>query len=188
MKVKLAEMYRRNGASDDHMNKLFPIGSNLSSTKYNLMQKAEAHKSYKLKKEDLRDFRVPIQVCIDYSEVLRPTKLRLRKIVMSALGIATSHRGAKLSYEQFLKLNSFIRYNMGQDDDYIWFCVKLFDPLLGGFTKATECEAIIDLLFDNQDEEGVTTKPPKVDLPQRPGKKVEIKSQASYAGDVNAGE
>ena len=82
----------------------------------------------------MSDFRVPVQVVSDYSEVLRPTKTRLRQIVMAACGIQISHPNAKVSYEEFLKLNSFLRYNNGTTDDYIWFCVRLFDPIMSGFT------------------------------------------------------
>ena len=103
----------------------------------------------------------------NYSEVLRPTKDTLREIVMQALGIATNHNNAKISYEQFLKINSFIRFNNGTEEDYHWFCVRLFDPLLSGFTENSRCEMIIDLLFDNQDEDGNTTKAPEVKLPPK---------------------
>ena len=102
---------------------------------------------------------MPIQVCIDYSEVLRPTKYKLREIVIAALGIATGHSKATLSYDDFLKMNSFIRFDNGNPDDYIWFCVKLFDPMLGGFVAVEKCEAIVDFLFENQDEDGNNTKP-----------------------------
>ena len=142
------------GETDDKMNSIFPIGSNLSSFKYNKLQKEEAHKNFKLKKNDLRDFRVPVQVCIDYSEVLRPTKNKLRGLCMSAVGISASLPGSKMSYDEFLKLNSFLRFNNGTDDEYVWFCVKLFDPSLGGFAKTEDCEDVIDFLFDNQDEDG----------------------------------
>ena len=81
---------------------------------------------------------------------------------MNALGITTTHKNASVSYDEFLKMNSFIRFNTGSPDDYIWFCVKLFDPLLTGFTAVENCESIIDLLFENQDEDGNTTKPPGV--------------------------
>lgn len=114
--------------SNDPMQALFPLNSNLSSFKYNRMQKEEQHKHFRLKKEDLTEFKVPVQVCIDYSEVLRPTKLKLRSVVLNAMGITTDFKGAKLSYDEFLKLNSFIKYDSGTVDDYIWFCVRLFDP------------------------------------------------------------
>ena len=68
---------------------------------------------HKLEKGDLQDLKVPIQVCIDYSAVLRPSKYRLREVVMNAMGIHTSHRNASVSYEEFLKMNSFIKYNTG---------------------------------------------------------------------------
>lgn len=78
---------------------------------------------------------------------------------------------------------------MGSQDDYIWFCVRLFDPQLSGFASIAECETVIDLLFDNQDEDGNTTKPPKVDLPKRQVVKKlgspESKSKSSVGGDVD---
>ena len=93
---------------NDPTNKVFPIANGLSSTKFDLMRKAEEHKNLKLSKQDLMDFRVPVQVCIDYAEVLRPTKVNLRPIVLNALGVTTNHKGAKISYDQFLKINSFL--------------------------------------------------------------------------------
>ena len=148
------------GDTETFMDPVFPVASNMSSTKYNLIQKELAHKSHKLEKGDLQDLKVPIQVCIDYSAVLRPSKYRLREVVMNAMGIHTSHRNASVSYEEFLKMNSFIKYNTGTPDDYTWFCVKLFDPRLQGFSSVKNCEAVIDLLFENQDEDGNTTKSP----------------------------
>ena len=88
---------------------------------------------------------------------------------MAACGIQISHPNAKVSYEEFLKLNSFLRYNNGTTDDYIWFCVRLFDPIMSGFTLQSDCENVIDLLFDNQDETGKTTKAPPVKLPPKQG-------------------
>lgn len=113
LKVKLAHKNDMAGNTETYMEKLFPVGTNTSSTKYNLMQKEEAHKNHVLKKQDLHDFKVPIQVCIDFSEVLRETKYRLRKIVIEALGIATGHSKATVSYDEFLKMNSFIRFDSG---------------------------------------------------------------------------
>ena len=133
----------------------------------------------------MKDFRVPVQVCADYSVVLRPTKESLRFIVMEAMGINTSHHSdAKMSYEQFLNFNSFLHFNNGTPDDYIWFCVRLFDPKLEGFTSVGQCERVIDLLFDNQNESGETTRPPKVNMPDNIVKRVEIRSQAENASSI----
>ena len=100
------------------------------------------------------------------------------------MGVSTKTRDAKISYDQFLKVNSFLLFNHGEPDDYIWFIVRLFDPKLAGFTSVESCERIIDLLFDNQNEGGDTTKPPKVDLPDKVGKRVEIKSQPDNASSL----
>jgi len=47
----------------------------------------------------------------------------------------------------------------------MWFCVKLFDPQLNGYKLIEDCMEVVDLLFDNQDEDGKTTKAPEVKLP-----------------------
>ena len=168
------------------MDSLFPIGNSVSSTKFDKLRKADAHKSHKLTKKDLSDFRIPINICEEFSEVLRPTKNRLRHTVMNACGIETKSHSAKVTYEQFLKMNSFLRYNKGTEDEFIWFCVRLFDPQLCGFTPASHCETIIDLLFDNQDDEGVTTKPPEVKLPQSPHKKMRSTFDKEPASDQDS--
>ena len=177
LRNQLLKKHKASGSNDAQMNKLFPIANGLSSRAYNEMQMTEKHRNHKLSQQDLKDFRVPIKVCADYSVVLRPTKELLRTIVMGAMGISTFQKQAKISYEQFLKLNSFLLFNNGSPEDYMWFCVRLFDPQIAGFTKHEDCERVIDLLFDNQDESGNTTKPPAVNLPQQMGsKKVSIMS------------
>ena len=110
--------------------------------------------------------RVPVQVCIDYSEVLRPTKTRLRAIVLKAFGVFADYTKSTLSMEQFLQINSFLRFGQHSSDDFIWFCVKLFDPQLNGYRPIKDCEEVVDLLFDNQDEEGKTTKAPVSKAPE----------------------
>ena len=83
---------------------------------------------------------------------------------MNALGVTTDHKGAKISYDQFLRINSFLDSEQEVPclkDDYIWFCVKLMDPFLTGFADTEHCEYVIELLFDNQDEDGNKTQPPK---------------------------
>ena len=96
-------------------------------------------------------------------------------MVMEANGVNTKHSDARIDYDQFLKMNSFLLLNNGTPDDYKWFCVRLFDPKLAGFTTIRDCERVIDLLFDNQNESGETTKPPPVAIPPG-GKRVEIMS------------
>ena len=74
------------------LEKLFPVGNSVSTTKYAKMQRADAHKHHKLSKGDLEEFQVPFKICSEFSEVLRPTKIPLRNYVMNAMGITTAHR------------------------------------------------------------------------------------------------
>ena len=155
---KMAHENAKTGETDEKMLQVFPMGASVSSTKYNLMRQEEKHKNYKLNMKDYRDFRVPVKVFIDYSEVLRPMKLRLRRIVLNAFGILADYEKTALSMEEFLHISSFLRFGHNKDDDFMWFCVKLFDPKLEGYTKVDDCEDIIDLLFDNQDDEDAQKK------------------------------
>ena len=45
-----------------------------------------------------------------------------------------------------------------------------------GFTRISDCEQVIDLLFDNQDEDGKTTKAPEVKLPPKQQKESDKQS------------
>ena len=87
----------RTGELDEKMNNLFPMGANISSTKYNLMKKNEEQKNLRKKNADYQNFQVPVQIVIDYSEVLRPTKLRLRSYVMGALGVLANYSKSRVS-------------------------------------------------------------------------------------------
>ena len=60
VKVKLEKLNSLIGVRVDPLAHLFPINSNVSSLKYNRMQKEEEHKQFRLNKQDLKEFKVPI--------------------------------------------------------------------------------------------------------------------------------
>ena len=103
--------------------------------------------------KDYRDFRVPVKVMIDYSEVLRPIKLQLRRIVLNAFEILADYDKTSVTMEEFLHISSFLRFGNNTDEEFMLFCVRLFDPKLEGYTMVSTCEETIDLLFDNQDDD-----------------------------------
>ena len=138
---------KTNEAGPSNVNKIFPIGANTSSTKFNQMRLQEKHLHCKLAEEDYTDFRLPIQICQEYSVVMRPFKPTLRGKILAALGIDVEDSDPRITLEQFLHVNSFVRYENFSEDDMIWFCVKLLDPILGGYTPVAECERTIDTLF-----------------------------------------
>ena len=114
-------------------------------------------------------------------------KSRLRTIVLNAFGILADYEKSRMTMVEFLRINSFLRFGHSTDDEFMWFCVRLFDPSLNGYTKVNDCEDIIDLLFDNQDEDDQTTKAPnKVKQPdQHATRRSSIKGDADDLGDTN---
>ena len=155
--------------SKDYLSEIFPVQT--SSRKYNQLKREEAHLQHKLKKKDLADFRVPAWICMEYSEVLKSTKAKLRPTVMRALGIWSEHKGDKMTYEQFLNMSSLLKYKRQTKEDLVDFAVRLFDPSLGGFTPNSKFEAMLDAMFEVEDGDG--KEPAKKEAPK---KKVEIKT------------
>ena len=71
---------------------------------------------------------------MEFSEVLKSTKAKLRPTVMRALGIWSSSKEDKMSYEQFLNMCSLLKFKRGDKEKMIDFTVRLFDPVMAGFT------------------------------------------------------
>ena len=157
LKRQMDKIERQTDQKRDFLDSLFPINEKMSSLQYNRLQAEFQYKEFKLKDKDLADFRVPATIIMDSSEVLRPCRKELRPLILAATGIPTGDKGAKVSYEQFLNLVSFITHNKGTKEEYIMFFTRVFDPTMGGFTTNQEFEQIIDMMFDNEgndDEEG----------------------------------
>ena len=49
---------------------------------------------------------------------------------MRALGIHSNSKEDKMTYEQFLNLNSLLKYRRQEKDAMIEFIVRLFDPTM----------------------------------------------------------
>ena len=152
----------------DYLSEIFPIIDGTSSRKYNAMKEEEAHLQNKLKKNDLIDFRIPAWICMEYSDVLKSTKAKLRPTVMRALGIV----GDKMTYEQFLNMASLLKYKRQTKDDLISFTTRLFDPGMTGFVPNRRFEGMIDLMFEVEGQENDKESTKKEVLK----KKVEIKT------------
>lgn len=69
---KIKASNARTAELDGSESKLFPLGANLSSAKYDIMRRDNKPQQFKLADEDYEDFRVPMQIVLDYSEVMRP--------------------------------------------------------------------------------------------------------------------
>ena len=50
IKNRIDNLNAKGAANDSYLNKLFPIGANMSSRKYTEMKREEKHKNFKLKK------------------------------------------------------------------------------------------------------------------------------------------
>merc|ERR1719464_959220 len=145
MKNKVEQMQKNN---KDYMSELFPIVDGTSSRKYNAMKEEEAHLHNKLKKNDLVDFKVPAWICMQNAEALKSTKTKLRPQIMRALGIHSNSKEDKMTYEQFLNLNSLLKYRRQDTEDMIDFMVRLFDPTMQGFSSNDDFSATLDIMFE----------------------------------------
>lgn len=79
-------------------------------------------------KEDLTDFRVPLDVFTASSLVFLRTKPDLRLKILHALGIDIKNPSSKVDWESFLFLNKLLRYSKATNEEFIEFYCKFFDP------------------------------------------------------------
>jgi|LauGreDrversion4_2_1035121.scaffolds.fasta_scaffold721884_2 hypothetical protein len=59
----------------------------------------------KLSVNELKDFRVPIEVFKNYSLLVKKTRPSLRNRLLKAAGIDTDNKNIKISWENYLTLN-----------------------------------------------------------------------------------
>jgi len=107
------------------------------------------------------------------AEALKSTKVKLRPQIMRALGIHSNSKKDKITYEQFLNLNSLLKYRRQGKDDMIDFIVRLFDPTMQGFSSNDAFAATLDIMFEA--DQGDQKSPAKKDATK---KKVEIRTPA----------
>ena len=127
------------------------------------MKKDQTTKLHKLTTDELRDFRVSLKVFIDYNRYIIKARGPFKTLILESLGVNTrTDRDPKVDWEAFLKLNQIMQSKCLDNNDYINFVVRLFDPNECGFVKAKEFETLISALFasehDEQEDEGQSTK------------------------------
>lgn len=103
-------------------------------------------------KEDLADFRVPLDVFIESSLVLIRTKPEIKLKILNALGIDVKNPTSKVDWESFLFLNKLLRYGNASNEEFIEYYCRFFDQKGSGVVTDQEFEALIDSLFGNGDE------------------------------------
>jgi len=71
--------------------------------------------------------------------------------MLESLGVNTrTDKEPKVDWEAYLKLNQIMRHRCLDNDDYINFVVRLFDPNESGFVQAEEFEQLINDLFESE--------------------------------------
>ena len=71
-------------------------------------------------------------------------------LILGSLGVNTKDRDPKVDWQSFLKLNQVMRHKCNDQDDYINFVARLFDPNETGFVKGSEFESSINSLFETE--------------------------------------
>lgn len=122
---------------------------------YNQERSIAKSKAFKLTQKDLADYRIPVQVCLEYCKVLTPLHRELRKRALQAIGISAEFPETKVEWEHYLKLNYIMRPDPVKSQvtrsEYIEWMTKLFDPHQTGFTPNATVETIIDLMFSSDE-------------------------------------
>ena len=114
------------------------------------MKREQTTKLHKLTAEELKDFRVPLNVFLEFNTFLMKARGPFKILILGSLGVNTKDRDPKVDWLSFLKLNQVMRHKCNDQDDYINFVARLFDPNETGFVKGSEFESLINSLFETE--------------------------------------
>ena len=80
-----------------------------------------------------------------------------------------------MSYEQFLNMCSLLKFKRGDKEKMIDFTVRLFDPVMAGFTPNQQFEDLIELMFEVEQAEPEAKKS-NLKVPEKKPTESETKS------------
>lgn len=126
------------------------------------MKKEQTSKLHKLTAQELKDFRVPLQVFMEFNKYLMKARGPFKVLILESVGVNTKDRDPKVDWLSFLKLNQVMRHKCYHKDEYVDFVANLFDPNDTGFVKGKDFETLINQLFESEiNEEDDQTEPNK---------------------------
>jgi len=77
-----------------------------SVRKWQVMKKEQTSKLHKLTTDELKDYRVPLEVFIDFNEYIFRAKDPFKKLMLESLGVnVLTDKDPKVDWEAFLKLD-----------------------------------------------------------------------------------
>lgn len=104
----------------------------------------------KLSVNELKDFRVPIEVFKSYSLLVKKTRPSLRNRLLKAAGIDTDNKNTKISWENYLTLNLLMDPHCQDKEALRQFAVRLFDPTVSNSVSAEEFERSFREIFASE--------------------------------------
>lgn len=130
------------------------------------MKKEQTSKLHKLTTDELKDYRVPLEVFIDFNEYIFRAKGPFKKLMLESLGVnVLTDKDPKVDWEAFLKLDQIMKHRCKENSDYSNFIARIFDPSESGFVKAEDFEKLIYAMFESEqnEQEGENTNAKKVE-------------------------
>lgn len=78
--------------------------------------------------QDLTDFRIPIEIFKEYSDVMKALNEECQSMFLKALGINVEMKNQKIEWEQFIHIYCLLKYDTATPQEYHAFLIKVFDP------------------------------------------------------------
>jgi len=97
--------------------------------------------------EEMRDFRIPIEIFNRNVRVMHNTSPALRTRILQAIGIDCDSKDCRIDWEQFLQLNKLLQPQVQDREEVIRFAVRLFNPQESSFVQAHLFEELIKEIF-----------------------------------------
>jgi hypothetical protein len=127
--------FQRSPESKDSLGKALPFTGDFF--KLTAMKHEQAIRMKNFTDEEIRDFRIPIQVFNNNVRILQNTRPFLKLRVLAAVGIETSSKYCKVAWEEFMYLYKILQPGCPDHEEVIEFVVRLFNPQLSNFLPAS---------------------------------------------------
>jgi len=141
----LQSKFERSPESKDYLAEIMPFAGKIS--KYRTEKQKQNQKLSNLSQDEIRDFRVPVDVFKDNVRLLRQTKELAKVRILMAVGVDLDAKDVKVNWLQYLTMIKMLYKRTKDREKQKHFIVRLFDPHETGYVKGEEFERILKVIF-----------------------------------------
>ena len=132
--------FKKTAESKDYLANILPFSG--STTKYLVEDRKQKEKLFKLTRQELQDFRIPVETFKNNCKILRNTKEPIKDRILKAI----SADSAMVDWESFLLITKLLNPKCPDKEQVRQFIVNFFSPG-NSLVTSSEFETLFKNLF-----------------------------------------